>query len=875
MSPSEHYATAPEDRIPLKQKSAYAVGMFVNNLQAAALPAMVVILNLGMGMDVLWVGLIGAIPRIFDAVSDPMLGYISDNTRTRWGRRRPFILVGALLAGVIFALMWQLPSGYVNLFSNKTVVQFENPSPNKADIVIHEVRKVLIDGEEVTKGQVFINYDKEQPSESGVVFYGPKTLASKAKFVRATDLHEYASVELEAEIPEGLSMEIIFNETGTAPEDDNAFGTSADDDGESFYFEATSNELKGGVLSFDFSDLKPHASYGNQNGKKQLDIQTIKNFVVRFPELKGARGIIINSFKLHKDPSILNRNKSIFEKVAGIFKEEVALVDILAEIPIRQPESLSPNDTTIIYRNGGGAILNYNANQESNANFVFYGPESLAVADSPIYATNLDGFPCVEINANIPQGQSFKIFLDEAGVADASSEIFDTSGGDDGESYFINLIANKEKGNLYQFELEDLQQRTSYGNQNGNHRPDAQAVKGVTISFSELKGEGTITIDSFKLKKNQSFFVRYFWYFMTMSILFFLAYTVYATPFVAFGYEMTPDYHERTRLHAFANTVGQLAWLGVPWFYAIMASSLFRDTVHGARTLAIWVGAFVAILGVIPAIFCRERQVAKVVEKAGKGFWKNMREFFRGIGTTFTCGPFVKLCAATFLVFNGFQLGVSFSIYVMIYYLFNGSDADAGKLLGWFGMLTSVATLGVIPLTGWIATRIGKRQTFLITISLSIIGYGLKWVGYNPEHPYWLLFAAPFVAFGTGSLFTLMGSMISDVCDYDELKTHQRREGVFGAIYWWMVKVGMALAGLLTGIMLKSSGFDVALGAGQAEKTLFLLRVFDVGVPAVTSAIAILIIATYTITEMRAHEIRVELEKRRGEFAAAAADPLS
>ena len=101
MSKSIHYATAPEDRIPLKQKSAYAVGMFVNNLQAAALPAMVVILNLGLGMDPVLVGLIGAIPRVFDAVSDPMLGYISDHSRTRWGRRRPFIFVGALLAGLI------------------------------------------------------------------------------------------------------------------------------------------------------------------------------------------------------------------------------------------------------------------------------------------------------------------------------------------------------------------------------------------------------------------------------------------------------------------------------------------------------------------------------------------------------------------------------------------------------------------------------------------------------------------------------------------------------------------------------------------------------------------------------------------------------
>ena len=63
MSASEHHVTAPEDRIPLRQKSAYATGMFVNNLQAAALPAMVVILNLGLKMDPALVGLIAAIPR--------------------------------------------------------------------------------------------------------------------------------------------------------------------------------------------------------------------------------------------------------------------------------------------------------------------------------------------------------------------------------------------------------------------------------------------------------------------------------------------------------------------------------------------------------------------------------------------------------------------------------------------------------------------------------------------------------------------------------------------------------------------------------------------------------------------------------------------
>ena len=361
----------------------------------------------------------------------------------------------------------------------------------------------------------------------------------------------------------------------------------------------------------------------------------------------------------------------------------------------------------------------------------------------------------------------------------------------------------------------------------------------------------------------------YFWVFLGASIMYFITYTVYATPFVAFGYEMTPDYHERTRLQAFANTVGQLAWLGVPWFYAIMANkTLFENEAHGARILALWVGGTICVLGVVPAIFCREKYDAlPPAEDEDGGLAEQTIDFFRGLLSTLQCRPFLKLCAATFLVFNGFQLGTSFSLYVMIYYVYAGNKEAAGTLNGMFGMVTSLCTLAVIPLTGWISTRIGKRQTFMFTISLSLGGYALKWIGYNPEHPYWLIASCPLIAFGTGSLFTLMGSMVADVCDYDELESRERREGIFGAIYWWMVKIGMALAGLLTGFMLTSSGFDVGLEAAQSQHTLFWLRVFDVGVPLATSALALAIMATYEITEQRAHEIREELEQRRGSLA--------
>jgi GPH family glycoside/pentoside/hexuronide:cation symporter len=124
------------------------------------------------------------------------------------------------------------------------------------------------------------------------------------------------------------------------------------------------------------------------------------------------------------------------------------------------------------------------------------------------------------------------------------------------------------------------------------------------------------------------------------------------------------------------------------------------------------------------------------------------------------------------------------------------------------------------------------------------------------------------MAFGLGALFTLMSSMVADVVDLDELTTHQRREGMFGSIFWWVVKLGMAAALAGGGYLLNATGFDVALGGAQSEDTLYMLRVFDVLVPAAFTLIAIWAVKAYPITEEKAYEIRVELEKRRGTSSA-------
>jgi len=145
-----------------------------------------------------------------------------------------------------------------------------------------------------------------------------------------------------------------------------------------------------------------------------------------------------------------------------------------------------------------------------------------------------------------------------------------------------------------------------------------------------------------------------------------------------------------------------------------------------------------------------------------------------------------------------------------------------------------------------------------------MVGYCLKWVCYSPDVPWLLLVPAPLMAFGLGGLFTLMPSMIADVVDADELETGERREGMYGSIFWWVVKLGMAAAIAGGGILLNWTGFDVALGANQGAQSITLMRLLDAFVPATASAIAIWTIATFSMTEEKAHEVRVELERRRG-----------
>ncbi|MFZ9045617.1 MAG: MFS transporter [Cyclobacteriaceae bacterium] len=362
-----------------------------------------------------------------------------------------------------------------------------------------------------------------------------------------------------------------------------------------------------------------------------------------------------------------------------------------------------------------------------------------------------------------------------------------------------------------------------------------------------------------------------FVYFLVLSLFFTIGNTIFATPFVGLGYEMTSDYNERTRLMAFAQTMGQIAWMIVPWFWALVADpDLFSSQAEGVRTVSVIVGVVCILFGVLPGIFNRGIDSEHMENRADlslSNIWENLKSLAISFKQIFRNEPFRRLCGTTFLIFNGFQIVAGFAFYIIVFYMFNGDYGLTGSWPAWFGTISAAATAFlVIPVISWMANKWGKRNAFIISTLISIIGYILKWWGFNPANPWMIFVPIPLMSFGIGGLFTLMMSMTADVCDLDELKNGMpRKEGTFGAIYWLMVKLGNALAIILAGLVLNLVGFD-AEAATQSAEAMTNLRLADIIIPASTAAVAVLVMLKYDLSEARVKEIKEELIQRRGEL---------
>ena len=359
-----------------------------------------------------------------------------------------------------------------------------------------------------------------------------------------------------------------------------------------------------------------------------------------------------------------------------------------------------------------------------------------------------------------------------------------------------------------------------------------------------------------------------FIYFFSWSLVFYLGLTIFSVPYVAMGYEISDDFHERTQIMAIAQFIGQWAWVIAPWFWVILYDpSWFPEGAgQGVRDLSVWVAIPCTIFALIPAIFIKSKSTkdrSDFVPININYILKSIKGIFISAFEAFKIKQFKKIAFATFLIFNSFQVIAAFTFLIIVHYMFNSDPASAGNWPALHGSVGALITsFLIIPLITVISKKIGKKKAFILSQLISIIGYVLFWFLFVPGKPYLFLFALPFHSFGIGSLFTIMMSMTADICDLDELENGKRREGVLGAVYWWMVKLGFGVAALLSGFILWLVGFDPEQ---VTESATTGMRLFYTFLPICGVVCAILIMKDYDITEERANEIKNELAIRKSE----------
>ncbi len=342
-------------------------------------------------------------------------------------------------------------------------------------------------------------------------------------------------------------------------------------------------------------------------------------------------------------------------------------------------------------------------------------------------------------------------------------------------------------------------------------------------------------------------------YLLVMLLAYYTAYTIWSVPWNALGYEMTPDYNERTRVQAWGAIFATSAGLFISWTYKLCF--LFNENeVIGARYVGALLGIVLLLTGMMSAFFCKERAESQKQEKI---------KLIPAFAATLKNRPFLLICGTVSLFILGVFLVQPMAIYVNIYYVFQGSEnarEAASTITGLGGMCGAILGLLLIPGISWLATHWGKKQTLLLGMTTTAISFLIQFVTFSPAHPYLELISFCMMSPSIAFIWLILPSMVADVCDVDELDTGLRREGMYGAVYGWILKLGVSLGLALSGFMLTMAGIQTDVEV-QSPDAIQNLRILFSLVPFLFTLGGAYLIFRYPLTEQRMAELKAKIDR--------------
>jgi GPH family glycoside/pentoside/hexuronide:cation symporter len=352
-----------------------------------------------------------------------------------------------------------------------------------------------------------------------------------------------------------------------------------------------------------------------------------------------------------------------------------------------------------------------------------------------------------------------------------------------------------------------------------------------------------------------------------------LAFTFFIVPWSAIAAEFSNDYVERTSIITYRYMVGWaggVAFTVFAWSYLFPNSQAYPagqlDPTH-YPTFGLVVGCLVILWALISSLGTR-REIPYLLQPVNETPKFSARRTFDEVMLALQSANF-RLLFLVFLAFSGLAgVGGVFDIYMNTY--FWGFTPDD---LRWFAFaaIGAICAFITVPI---LQRSIDKHTLLQLFLSLYMVGAILKvcfrfWDIWPDNGDPWLLYLLIVHAIVMTYLLTtcgiMVGSLIADLMDEQELVTRRRQEGVFSAAISFSAKatssIGLIIGGFLLDFVIRFPK-QAELGSVD-ESTLVYLAVCDgVAIP-MLFFIPIYLMSRMTMTRLRLAEIQASLEERR------------
>ena len=340
-----------------------------------------------------------------------------------------------------------------------------------------------------------------------------------------------------------------------------------------------------------------------------------------------------------------------------------------------------------------------------------------------------------------------------------------------------------------------------------------------------------------------------------------MLYTLINVPYGALNASLTRDTNEITILTSVRMFLANAGGLAVAYGIPKMVAALSPDgQIHSQTSAGAWfttMGIY-AVAGLLLLFFCfsqsRERVVMDVSETANVKVSDLWVEFRRN-------RPLRVLAFFFVTAFAMMAVGNAAGSYYMIYNIHGTSDQMAN-----FMALGSIPAFIFMPLVPAIKKAVGKRGMFNLFLSIAIVGmaalYAISMIP-SLHDEIWLIYIAQFVK-STGVIVATgyMWALVPEVISYGEYTHGKRISGIVNALTGIFYKAGMALGGVVPGLVLASVGFDQTnehTQSAMAEQGILWLVCI---IPALLLALAMFIISKYELTDEVIDNINREIEIR-------------